>query len=275
MTARYKRLTLQVIAGILLLPSIALGDQTITTVDGDSLVIDSGSASAPGVATATQGDFRTLVVDGDPSDWAGIPALITDPAGDYGSADLVSVRVANDDDFVYFLKEFAVAPVSYSHLLMDTDLDPATGCGAYGIGFEFGLTYSPDGSNDQLGDARDCAWGDDFPGDLVAARGGVYTESSVPIATLEVLTPGLSAFDLAAANDTVTPARYILASEPGDEVGGTVTGEDGGWVLCRNRTTGQSVSAALRGATSWSCEALGLGVSPGDIILQYVIGRAR
>ncbi|MCB1132240.1 MAG: fibronectin type III domain-containing protein, partial [Verrucomicrobiae bacterium] len=51
------------------------------------------------------GYFAAIQVDGDASEWASIPALVTDPSGD-GAPDIVSVKAANDDDWLYLLVEY-------------------------------------------------------------------------------------------------------------------------------------------------------------------------
>ena len=51
--------------------------------------------------------FRTINVDGDPDDWAGLPPLVLDPPGDASPIsfyeDIMAVYGANDDDNLFFL----------------------------------------------------------------------------------------------------------------------------------------------------------------------------
>jgi hypothetical protein len=57
--------------------------------------------------------FRTINVDGDPSDWAGITPLVVDDAGDSPpEEDIIAVYGANDENFLYFLMEFSEVGVS-------------------------------------------------------------------------------------------------------------------------------------------------------------------
>lgn len=66
--------------------------------------------------------FRTINVDGDPSDWAGIPTLVFDGGGDSPpEEDIVAVYGANDDDFLYFLMEFNEVEISASVPVNDND----------------------------------------------------------------------------------------------------------------------------------------------------------
>ena len=156
-----------------------------------------------------------ITVDGDPQDWfdAGIAELIIDPSGDMTppGCDMLSLRVTDDGVNVYFLYEFAGPPVDHSFILMDTDTNPGTGCPADGIGMEYILTFAPSSGYFYIGDARDCIFGpSDFPGALIVAFGGNFIEASVPIATLEILSPGLTEFDITASNDDCDVARYVL-----------------------------------------------------------------
>lgn len=53
-------------------------------------------------------DFRTIMVDGEVSDWVGVPALVTDPPGDQTGSlfeDIKAVHVVNDHDNLYFWME--------------------------------------------------------------------------------------------------------------------------------------------------------------------------
>jgi hypothetical protein len=61
----------------------------------------------------------------------------------------------------------------------------------------------------------------------------------------------------------------------GAGVGGTVTGQAGFLVLCRNQTTTQQVIIPLGGGQEWDCVAQGLVVNPGDVIIQLPIGVAQ
>jgi len=159
----------------------------------------------------------TIVVDGDPGDWttAGIEPLIVDPPGDYTppGLDTLGLWVTHDGVNVYFLYEFAGPPVNYSHLYLDVDINPGTGCVALGVGFEYGVTFRPSSIGSSLiGDSRDCGWSSsDFPGALTAAVGGNFIEASVSIDTLKVLNPTLTEFDITCSNDSCNVARYVIA----------------------------------------------------------------
>jgi len=55
-------------------------------------------------------------------------------------------------------------------------------------------------------------------------------------------------------------------------VGGNVTGMSPAFVVCNNRTTGQTVATLLGGDKTWDCEAEGLVVVPGDSVQVFIRG---
>lgn len=86
------------------------------------------------------GYFSVISVDGDSSDWNSIPEVLSDPTGD-GVPDIVSVKAANDDDWLYLLVEYAAASDTNNlngspsiYLSLDNDDNPATGFNVYGLG---------------------------------------------------------------------------------------------------------------------------------------------
>ncbi len=205
------------VVGLALCQTQAHG-KTITSPDGnfskhipDRAALHQASPAHIGGKSVPLG---TITVDGDPQDWfdAGITELIIDPSGDMTQPglDMLSLRVTDDGVNVYFLYEFAGPPVDFSYLYMDTDTNPGTGC-YIGIGMEYGLNFGPSSGLSCIGDARDCGWGsDDFPGALIVTVGGNFIEASVSIATLEILSPALTEFDITAGNDDCAVARYVL-----------------------------------------------------------------
>ncbi|MFQ5738874.1 MAG: hypothetical protein ACE5JX_07645, partial [Acidobacteriota bacterium] len=65
----------------------------------------------------------------------------SDPTGD-ANPDMVGLRLADDGTNLYILYEFiSFSSGQEAFLLFDTDLNPATGCAAVGIGVEYGLTF--------------------------------------------------------------------------------------------------------------------------------------
>ena len=159
----------------------------------------------------TSGQFANITVDGNISDWTNIPALITDPVGDSTDIDIKTLKVANDDNFIYFLEEFTNPLNNYTSLQLDTDLNSASGCTATaGMGIEYGIAINAETAF--IGDARDCSWGiQDFPNAFVTVVSGNFVEASVPINVLQDISPEITGFNISVSNDTEI-ARYMLAS---------------------------------------------------------------
>ena len=91
--------------------------------------------------------YASLNIDGDMSEWENIPEIETDPSGD-GTPDIVSVKVANDDDYLYLLVQYDAATDTNAFngspslfLSLDNDNDTATGYNVYGLG-EIGAEVS-------------------------------------------------------------------------------------------------------------------------------------
>jgi Ca2+-binding RTX toxin-like protein len=211
---------------LLMLPTIGYTEIIEISKDGLAISILEGegidSKSSNILANPTvslPGTFATIKVDGDPGDWSNIPVLISDPKGDSSKADIIGIKVANNKDFVYLLTELATPFSSgeWISLHLDTDLNPMTGCqlgnwqgSEYGIGFNSSIGF--------IGPIHiwngGCGYGnDEFPGVVVHVKAGNFIEASFPISVLEVVSPGLKAFNIwSSYMDVTTAARYNLAS---------------------------------------------------------------
>jgi hypothetical protein len=83
------------------------------------------------------GTFTTITVDGSFTDWAGVPVLTSDAAGDGNPIDIADVQIANDADNLYLRVNYHtpvnpnVGPSIY--LAFDTDRNVATGFNVYGL----------------------------------------------------------------------------------------------------------------------------------------------
>lgn len=200
--------------------SSSLAQATVVTQGGNSFSYVENQVSltshTPTPLISCTGAFKFITVDGNLSDWNNIPILIDDPVGDVppNTPDVDWVKAANSKLKVFFAEKFASAfPLnSYTYLLLDTDENPKTGCQAYGIGFEYGITI---GKNEHyIGDARDCSWSNDFEGLKVKfSLDGKFLEASVPITTLQT-----DSFDITTANDQSGIGCYVLQiPEPSPE----------------------------------------------------------
>lgn len=186
---------------------------------------------------ATAGTFASITIDGDTSDWAGVPMLASDPADALAGAvaDFADVWIANDDDYLYvrFTLHAAGAPFSGpNNYFFGTDADPSTGLPFFGVGSEMDINGSA---------AIDQRMGGFFEGDATVdflsagavgdmdfefrvSRTGTYDNDSAPVFTqddiLVLLESETSSFDFAdivhdpAGNDFIT-YTFAAVPEPG------------------------------------------------------------
>ncbi|MBI4224867.1 MAG: hypothetical protein HY617_00905 [Candidatus Sungbacteria bacterium] len=216
-----------------------------------------------------------IALDGCPDDWyrAGIKPLIVDNFGDVQpiGADLLNVYMTNNDIYAYFLLEFAGPFEGASFLLLNVDGDRRSGCATPTMGFEYGVTFSRDGS--YVGDARDCGWGgDDFPTALQVVFNGRFIEATIPLEVLKTLAPktGLKTIEVFCNNDECEPGIYTLkTASQSTHVGGSMKGLTPLGALCQNLRTNQQVWIWMIGgsATHYDCQKAGLIVMPGDAVV--------
>ncbi len=171
-----------------------------------------GSSAAP---VRSQG---AIVVDGNTGDWAGIPELLTDPAGDApaGAIDFRSLKVTDDGANVFLLYTFDWEPVTVTgSLLVNTDRNPITGC--TGAEFVIQLSFIQQPPLLQKEDHRFCPPTVSPPRVLNSVAfhpsGGVV-EASYSIQGVSALTPGGAAFDITSLDDTSTVATHTLTRPP-------------------------------------------------------------
>ena len=101
--------------------------------------------------------FAYFPLDGNPDtdpnvgtafdDWDGIPVAFTDPEDNPGFADFKTIKLANDENYLYVYAEYFGEPSRDTYVSIDTDQDLGTG---FDI-FSFGLVGS------------DVSWVNDFP----------------------------------------------------------------------------------------------------------------
>ena len=133
-----------------------------------------GLVASPGAA----GTFTTITIDGDFADWAAVPTLLTDAAGDGDPIDIAGVQIANDADNLY-LRVAYHTPVNPNvgpsiYLAFDIDRDLATGFNIYGLNIV----------------GSDAGFQNDFPFDQ---RGGFNSGALTAAATIspvDFLDPG-------------------------------------------------------------------------------------
>ena len=82
-----------------------------------------------------------VTIDGLFDDWESIPVVYADPAGDGTDEDFIMLKIANDNDFMFFSIEFHDGEQMMQnwndiHLYLDTDAEVNTGLPVHGIGAE-------------------------------------------------------------------------------------------------------------------------------------------
>lgn len=93
-----------------------------------------GAAVLLMVSAATAGTYSQIVINGDFSDWADVPLLAIDPA-EGGGVDYASVKVANDDDYIYVYLSLHTAADPWtvtSKVGLDGDGNHGTGFAVFG-----------------------------------------------------------------------------------------------------------------------------------------------
>lgn len=98
-------------------------------------------------ATASAGTFLTATIDGAFSEWASVPVLDSDPVDNPGSVDIATIKIANDDDYLYVYYTHHTATSLSTFLAIDSDSDKGTGYDIFGLGL--------------IG--ADAQWQNDFP----------------------------------------------------------------------------------------------------------------
>lgn len=120
----------------------------------------------PAIALPAWAVFNNIVIDGDASDWASVPIVVNDPAGDDGGGpDLATVQVANDLSNLFLRITYHsvtnpnVGPVS-TFLAVDNDNNLATGFDVFSAG--------------AIG--SEAGWQNDFP---FAQSNGVFNSGTI------------------------------------------------------------------------------------------------
>jgi hypothetical protein len=93
------------------------------------------------------GTFKTITIDGDHSDWVGVPVVDSDAADNAGSVDIAETQIANDNDFLYIRNTFHGSLSLGLFAGIDVDENVATGFDIFGLGL--------------IG--QDSGWQNDFP----------------------------------------------------------------------------------------------------------------
>ena len=96
---------------------------------------------------ASAGTFLTAAIDSDFSEWASVPTLDSDAADNVGSVDIATIKLANDNDFLYVYYSHHTASSLGTFMAIDYDSNLTTGFDIFGLGL--------------IG--ADAQWQNDFP----------------------------------------------------------------------------------------------------------------
>lgn len=155
----------------------------------------------------------TITVDGNKQDWAGIPSLLSDPAGDVifpNTPDFLELKVTNDRTNIFFLYQFADSP-RLGDSFLGIDIEGLAENGCPGLEDDFVLAFVRQTQSGFLGKVRNCGFRrNDFPGALLAAFGESFIEASLPINVFQEFVPDFDVFNIAARNDRSLFAEYKL-----------------------------------------------------------------
>ncbi len=80
----------------------------------------------------------TATIDGDTSEWAGVPVFATDAVDNAGSIDFTSMQIANDENFIYvrYVVNDSISSANFFGVYksVDEDGDVATGFDIFSLG---------------------------------------------------------------------------------------------------------------------------------------------
>jgi len=105
--------------------------------------------------------YANITIDGDFSDWASVPVAATAPSTPSIPNDLESMKIANNDNFLFILLTFYSpvnpngTPGGGTYLALDNDNNPTTGFDIFGLGLS----------------GAEVGWQNDFP---FAQSNGVF-----------------------------------------------------------------------------------------------------
>ncbi len=83
---------------------------------------------------ALAGTYKTITIDGDYSDWTGVPVVDSDGGDNVGGPDIGDTQVANDADYLYVRNSFPNGLSLGTFITIDIDEDVNTGFDVFGLG---------------------------------------------------------------------------------------------------------------------------------------------
>lgn len=83
---------------------------------------------------AAASTFKTITIDGDYSDWVGVPVLDSDGGDNFSGPDIGETQIANDNQYLYIRNAFPNNLSLGTFISIDIDKNPATGFDIFGLG---------------------------------------------------------------------------------------------------------------------------------------------
>jgi hypothetical protein len=83
---------------------------------------------------ALAGTYKTITIDGDYSDWAGVPVVDNDAGDNIGGPDIGATQIANDGQKLYIRNSFPNNLSLGTFVTIDIDQDVNTGFNVFGLG---------------------------------------------------------------------------------------------------------------------------------------------
>jgi hypothetical protein len=171
--------------------------------------------------SARAGTFQSITIDGNTSDWAGVPLAYTAPVGSSDAIQFENVYLANDANNLYIqFTLYSARPNAfanaYDNLFIDTDNNASTGFYTGGIGSEmlvqWGGGYQEASGVFNAGAINNLGWSiagspDSLDFELAISRGATYaSDNSLVFAnnTIAILLEG--------DNTSYTPVEFTPSS---------------------------------------------------------------
>lgn len=94
--------------------------------------------------------YKTITINDEYSDWAGVPVLNSDAGDNSGGPDIGNTQIANDSQYLYIRNTYANGLTLQTYIGIDVDENAATGWDVFGLG----LLGSDAGWVNQIGVAQ-------------------------------------------------------------------------------------------------------------------------